>query len=68
MTLLYLTLAAFLEVAGDYVIRIGLAPHRWGIVVLGGALLALYGERIDAARALGGALIVSGGCVIQFWR
>ena len=103
MTLLFLAVAAFLEVAGDYVIRIGLSPRRWGMVALGGALLALYGiavnvywrgefgkllglyvvvffvasqlwgvavdgERIDAARVVGGALIVAGGCVIQFWR
>ena len=103
MAYLFLALAALLEVAGDYVIRIGLAPRSWTTVLAGGALLALYGvavnfywrgefgkllglyvvvfflasqawgvavdgERIDAARAVGGALIVAGGCVIQFWR
>src|SRR5262245_2965593 len=99
MTLLFLGIAAVLEVAGDYVIRIGLAPRSWMTVLAGGTLLALYGvavnvywrgefgkllglyvvvffvasqlwgvavdgERIDAARAVGGALIVAGGCVI----
>jgi small multidrug resistance family-3 protein len=103
MTLLFLALAALLEVAGDYMIRIGLTPRHWSTVVAGAGLLALYGiavnvywqgefgkllglyvvvffvasqlwgiavdgERIDAARAGGGALIVVGGCVIQFWR
>ena len=103
MTLLFLSFAAILEVAGDYVIRVGLAPRRWALVLAGGILLALHGvavnvywrgefgkllglyvvvfflasqvwgvavdgERIDAARAVGGALIVAGGCVIQFWR
>ena len=102
MTLLFLVLAALLEVAGDYVIRKGLAPLSLPAVLAGGGLLALYGvavnvywrgefgkllglyvvvfflasqawgvaagERIDAARAVGGALIIAGGVVIQFWR
>src|SRR5258705_3335000 len=103
MTLLFLVLAALLEVASDYVIRKGLAPLSVLTMLAGGALLALYGvavnvhwrgefgkllglyvvvfflasqawgvavdaERIDAARAVGGALIVAGGGVIQFWR
>jgi drug/metabolite transporter superfamily protein YnfA len=103
MTLLFLVLAATLEVAGDYVIRKGLAPLSVLTMLAGGALLALYGvavnvhwrgefgkllglyvvvfflasqawgvaidgERIDAARAVGGTLIVAGGVVIQFWR
>ena len=99
MAYLFLALAALLEVAGDYVIRKGLAPLSVLTMLAGGALLALYGvavnvhwrgefgkllglyvvvfflasvaidgERIDAARAVGGALIVAGGVVIQFWR
>ena len=103
MTLLFLFLAALLEVAGDYVIRKGLAPLSLPAVLAGGGLLALYGvavnvhwrgefgkllglyvvvfflasqawgvavdgERIDVTRAVGGALIVAGGAVIQFWR
>ena len=103
MTLLFLVVAALLEVAGDYLIRIGLMARGWPTMIVGalflasygfavnvhwrgefGKLLGLYvvvfflasqawgvavdGERIDAARAVGGALIVAGGCVIQFWR
>ena len=103
MTLLFLALAALLEVAGDYLIRIGLSPRRLPTILGGSALLALYGvavnvhwrgefgkllglyvvvfflasqawgvaidgERIDAARVVGGTLIVTGGLVIQFWR
>ena len=103
MTLLFLALAALLEVAGDYLIRIGLSPRRLPTILGGSALLALYGvavnvhwrgefgkllglyvvvfflasqacgvaidgERIGAARVVGGTLIVTGGLVIQFWR
>jgi small multidrug resistance family-3 protein len=103
MTLLALAGAAFLEVAGDYLIRKGLAPADWRHMALGALLLVLYGfavnlwwredfskllglyvavfflasqvwgialegERPDAARVVGGVLIVAGGAVIQLWR
>jgi hypothetical protein len=47
MAHLFLALAALLEVAGDYVIRIGLAPRSWTTVVAGGALLVLYGVAVN---------------------
>ena len=47
MTLLFLVLAALLEVAGDYVIRKGLAPLSVLTMLAGGALLALYGVAVN---------------------
>ena len=48
------------EVLGLYVVVFFLASQAWGV--------AIDGERIDAARVVGGTLIVAGGAVIQFWR
>jgi len=42
VTILFLTLAAVLEVAGDFLMRVGLGGRRWGFVA-GALVLAGYG-------------------------
>ena len=46
MVLVYLALAAFLEVSGDFLMRLGLAGRRWGLVA-GALLLAAYGLLVN---------------------
>ena len=46
MTIIYLTLAASLEVSGDFLMRVGLGGRRWGFVA-GGLVLAGYGLLVN---------------------
>jgi small multidrug resistance family-3 protein len=50
----------FSKLLGLYVVLFFVASQVWGVV--------LEGERLDAARLVGGGLIVAGGLVIQLWR
>ena len=46
MTLIYLTLAAALEVSGDFLMRVGLGGRPWGLVA-GTLVLAAYGMLVN---------------------
>jgi len=46
VVLVYLTLAAILEVSGDFLMRVGLGGRRWGLVA-GALLLAGYGLLVN---------------------
>ena len=46
MIVAYLALAALLEVSGDFLMRMGLIGHRWGLVA-GVAALAAYGVLVN---------------------
>ncbi len=46
MTIIYLTLAAVLEVSGDFLMRVGLGGRRWGFVA-GALVLAGYGLLVN---------------------
>jgi drug/metabolite transporter superfamily protein YnfA len=46
MTIIYLALAAVLEVSGDFLMRLGLGGRRWGLVV-GAVVLAGYGLLVN---------------------
>ena len=46
MTIIYLTLAAVLEVSGDFLMRMGLGGRRWGFVA-GTLVLAGYGLLVN---------------------
>ena len=46
MTILFLTLAAVLEVSGDFLMRVGLGGRRWGFVA-GALVLAGYGLLVN---------------------
>ena len=46
MVLVYLALAAVLEVSGDFLMRVGLGGRRWGLVA-GALLLAGYGLLVN---------------------
>ncbi len=46
MTIIYLTLAAVLEVSGDFLMRMGLGGRRWGFVA-GALVLAGYGLLVN---------------------
>jgi drug/metabolite transporter superfamily protein YnfA len=50
----------FSKLLGLYVVFFFLASQLWGV--------AFEGEHIDTPRIVGGALIVMGGLVIQWWR
>ena len=61
---LMLLAAAFLEVGGDAVIRLGLRGSRPALVVFGMVLLALYGVAVNQVRWDFGCLL--GGYVAVF--
>ena len=46
MVIVYLTLAAVLEVSGDYLMRVGLGGRRWGLIA-GALVLAGYGLLVN---------------------
>ena len=46
MTILFLALAAVLEVSGDFLMRVGLGGRRWGFVA-GALVLAGYGLLVN---------------------
>jgi drug/metabolite transporter superfamily protein YnfA len=46
VTIIYLSLAAALEVVGDLLMRVGLGGHRWGFVA-GALVLAGYGLLVN---------------------
>jgi len=46
VTIIYLTLAAVLEVSGDFLMRMGLGGRRWGFVA-GALVLAGYGILVN---------------------
>ena len=46
MIIIYLTLAAALEVSGDFLMRVGLGGRRWGFVA-GALALAGYGLLVN---------------------
>ena len=46
MTIMYLALAAVLEVSGDFLMRMGLGGRRWGLLA-GALLLAGYGLLVN---------------------
>ena len=46
MVIVYLALAALLEVSGDYLMRVGLGGRRWGLVA-GALALAVYGFLVN---------------------
>ena len=46
MTIVYLALAAALEVSGDFLMRVGLGGRRWGLVA-GACALAAYGLLVN---------------------
>ena len=46
MTIVYLALAAALEVSGDFLMRVGLGGRRWGLVA-GAVVLAGYGLLVN---------------------
>jgi drug/metabolite transporter superfamily protein YnfA len=46
VTIIYLTLAAVLEVSGDFLMRMGLGGRRWGFVA-GALVLAGYGLLVN---------------------
>ena len=46
MTIIYLALAAALEVSGDFLMRVGLGGRRWGLVA-GALALAGYGLLVN---------------------
>jgi drug/metabolite transporter superfamily protein YnfA len=46
VTIFYLTLAAALEVSGDFLMRVGLGGRRWGLVA-GACVLAAYGLLVN---------------------
>jgi small multidrug resistance family-3 protein len=46
VTVLFLTLAAVLEVSGDFLMRVGLDGRRWGFVA-GALVLAGYGLLVN---------------------
>ena len=46
MTILFLALAAALEVSGDYLMRVGLGGRRWGLVA-GACALVAYGLLVN---------------------
>ena len=46
MTIIYLTLAAVLEVSGDFLMRMGLGGRRWGFAA-GALVLAGYGLLVN---------------------
>jgi len=46
VTIIYLTLAAALEVWGDFLMRVGLGGRRWGFVA-GALVLAGYGLLVN---------------------
>ena len=46
MTIMFLALAAVLEVSGDFLIRLGLGGRRWGFLA-GALVLAAYGLLVN---------------------
>ena len=46
MTIIYLAVAAALEVSGDFLMRVGLGGRRWGLVA-GACVLAAYGLLVN---------------------
>ena len=46
MVIVYLALAAVLEVSGDYLMRVGLGGRRWGLIA-GACALAAYGLLVN---------------------
>ena len=46
MVIVYLALAAVLEVSGDYLMRLGLGGRRWGLIA-GALALAGYGLLVN---------------------
>ena len=46
MTIVYLALAATLEVSGDFLMRVGLGGRRWGLVA-GACALTAYGLLVN---------------------
>jgi len=58
-TLIFLVVAAMLEVGGDALIRSGL--HRRGV-------LLVFRERLDRSVIAGGSLVVLGGIVMTVFR
>jgi drug/metabolite transporter superfamily protein YnfA len=46
VTIMYLALAAVLEVSGDFLMRMGLGGRRWGLLA-GALLLAGYGLLVN---------------------
>lgn len=51
-TLLFLILAAVLEVGGDAAVRRGLTGQRWGWLVVGAASLVVYGFAVNWTRSI----------------
>ena len=47
MAIVYLALAAVLEVSGDFLMRVGLGGRRWGLLVAGTLVLAGYGLLVN---------------------
>jgi drug/metabolite transporter superfamily protein YnfA len=46
VTILFLAMAAILEVSGDFLMRVGLGGRRWGFVA-GALVLAAYGLLVN---------------------
>jgi len=46
VVIVYLALAAVLEVSGDYLMRVGLGGRRWGLMA-GACVLAAYGLLVN---------------------
>ena len=51
-TLLFLVIAAVLEIAGDAAIRRGLLQSTWGLLLAGGVLLTAYGFFVNTNRGI----------------
>jgi len=73
VTIIYLALAAILEVSGDFLMRVGLGGRRWGLVA-GACALAGYGllvnqPALNFGRTLGLyiALFFVVSQVVAFW-
>jgi drug/metabolite transporter superfamily protein YnfA len=73
VTILYLALAAALEVSGDFLMRVGLGGRRWGLVA-GACALAAYGLLVNQpalgfGRTLGLYIVVffAVSQVVAFW-
>jgi drug/metabolite transporter superfamily protein YnfA len=47
VAIVYLALAAVLEVSGDFLMRAGLEGRRWGLLVAGTLVLAGYGLLVN---------------------
>jgi small multidrug resistance family-3 protein len=73
VTIVYLALAAALEVSGDFLMRVGIGGRRWGLVA-GACTLAAYGLVVNQpafgfGRTLGLYIVVFFvvSQVVAFW-